>query len=162
MRAWQVFGDTLPSLLLMESIKRSIEVHASVDEVYSYWMRVEDFPLFMKSLREVRQVGEGRFYWRVERDGLPYESVEEISLMIPNQRIAWRNVSGYENSGVVSFEAVGPELTQVTLELAYEPDSGWHEPFALAERIERTLEDFRELAEPSVMEELVSHNWRGF
>ncbi len=146
----------------MESIKRSIEVHAPLEEVYLRWARVEDFPLFMKSLREVRRLDEKRFYWRAERDGLPYEAVEEISLTIPNHRIAWRNVSGSENSGVVSFEAVAPGITRVTLELAYVPDSGWHEPFALAERIERTLEAFCDLVEPSVMEELVAHNWRGF
>lgn len=146
----------------MESIKRSIEVHAPVEEVYARWTRVEDFPLFMKSLREVRREGERRFYWRAERDGLPYEAVEEISLMIPNRRIAWRNVSGSENSGVVTFDSLGPDLTRVTLDLAYIPDSGWHDPFALAERIERTLAAFRELVEPSVVEELVSHNWRGF
>ena len=147
----------------METIKRSIDVQAPVADVYGRWTQVEDFPLFMKSLREVRRIDERRFYWRAERDGLPYEAVEEISLMIPNQRIAWRNVSGTENSGVVSFDQIEPTLTRVTLDLAYMPDSGWHEPFALAERIERTLEAFRDLSEPGgVMEELVTHNWRGF
>ena len=146
----------------MESIKRSTVVHAPVEEVYGRWTRVEEFPLFMRSLREVRRVGENRFYWRAERDGIPYEAVEEISLMIPNTRIAWRNVSGSENSGVVSFESITADMTRVTLDLAYVPDSGWHEPSALAERIERTLDAFRELVEPSVIEELVSHNWRGF
>jgi len=146
----------------MESIKRSSVVHAPVEEVYSRWAYVEDYPLFMKSLREVRRVGDTRFYWRAERDGVPYEAVEEISLQIPNHRIAWRNVSGAENSGVVSFEPITDEMTRVTLDLAYVPDSGWHEPSALAERIERTLEAFRDLVEPSVMEELVTHNWRGF
>jgi len=146
----------------MESIKRSAVVHAPVEEVYSRWTRVEEFPLFMRSLREVHRVGENRFYWRAERDGLPYESVEEISLMIPNHRIAWRNVSGSENSGVASFDSITEEMTRVTLDLAYVPDSGWHEPSALAERIERTLDAFRDLVEPSVIEELVAHNWRGF
>jgi uncharacterized membrane protein len=146
----------------MESIKRSIEVHAPVGEVYDLWARVEDFPLFMTSLREVRRVDERRFYWRAERDGLAYDAVEEISLMIPNRRIAWRNVSGSENSGVVSFDSLAPDVTLVTLALAYMPDSGWHEPGALAGRIERTLDAFRDLAEPSIMEELVAHNWRGF
>jgi len=147
----------------METIKRSIEVHAPVEEVYARWNRVEDFPLFMKSLREVRRLEERRFYWRAERDGIPYEAVEEMSLAIPNRRIAWRNVSGKENSGVVSLETISPDVTLVTLELAYVPDSGWHEPAALAERIERILEAFRDLAEPeSLMEELVAHNWRGF
>ncbi|MGA3170968.1 MAG: SRPBCC family protein [Chthoniobacteraceae bacterium] len=146
----------------MESIKRSIEVHAPVEEAYGRWTHIEDFPLFMRSLREVRRVGERRFYWRAEREGIAYESVEEISLMIPNHRIAWRNVSGSENSGVVTFEELGPELTFVTLDLAYEPDSGWHEPYALAERIELTLDAFRDLVEPSFMEELVAHNWQGF
>jgi uncharacterized membrane protein len=146
----------------MESIKRSAEVHAPVEEVYRRWTHVEDFPLFMPSVREVRRVDERRYYWSAERDGVPYEAMEEISLMIPNHRIAWRNVSGGENSGVVSFDTVAPEITLVTLALAYVPDSGWNEPAALAARIQRILDAFRELAEPSIMEELVSHNWRGF
>jgi uncharacterized membrane protein len=146
----------------MESIKRSIEVHAPVEEVYVRWAHVEDFPLFMPSVREVRRIDEHRYQWRAIRDGVPYEATEEISLMIPNHRIAWRNVSGGENSGVVSFDAVAPEVTRVTLDLAYVPDSGWHEPTALAARIERILDAFREFSEPSIMEELVTHNWRGF
>jgi len=147
----------------MESIKRSTEVQAPIEEVYHQWTQLEDFPLFMKSLREVRRLDERRFYWRAERDGLLYEAIEEISLMIPNRRIAWRNVSGSENSGVVSFDYLESALTRVTLDLAYVPDSGWHDPFALAERIERTLDAFRDLVEPGgVMEELVTHNWRGF
>ena len=146
----------------MESIKSSTVVHAPVEKVYGRWTRVEEFPLFMKALCEVRRVGDNRFYWRAERDGLQFEALEEISLMIPNQRIAWRNVSGSENSGVVSFESITGDMTRVTLDLAYVPDSGWHEPSALADRIERTLDAFRELVEPSVIEELVSHNWRGF
>jgi len=146
----------------MESIKRSIEVHAPVEEVYARWSHVEEFPLFMPSVREVNRVGEGRFQWRAERDGVPYEAMEEISLMIPNHRIAWRNVSGEESSGVVSFDSLAPDVTRVTLDLAYVPDSGWNEPRALAGRIERALDAFRQLAEPGIMEELVSHNWRGF
>jgi uncharacterized membrane protein len=106
----------------------------------------------MKSLREVHCIGERQFYWRADRDGLTYEAIEEIMLRIPNQRIAWRNISGSENSGAVSFQSLGPELTQVTLELAYVPDSGWHEPSRLAGRIEATLETFRELMEPDTVE----------
>lgn len=146
----------------MESIKRSVEVHAPIREVYNRWTRFEDFPLFMKSLREVRRLDENRLYWRGERDGVTFESIEEISLVIPNRRVAWRNVSGSENSGVVSFDAVADDITAVTLDLAYVPDSGWHEPSALVARIEATLQAFREIIEPSVMEELVTHNWRGF
>ena len=146
----------------MDSIKRSVVVHAPVEEVYARWTRVEDFPLFMDSLREVRRIGDTRFYWRVERDGVQREAIEEISLMIPNQRIAWRNISGSENSGVVSFEVLPPDSTLLTMELAYVSDSGWHEPAALAERIEHILSAFRDLVEPSLMEELVTHNRQGF
>lgn len=146
----------------MESIFRDIEVNAPVQEVYERWARVEDFPLFMRSLREVREIAEGRYFWRAEHDGIPYESVEEISLRIPGKRIAWRNVSGSENSGLVSFDELGEMLTRVTLELAYEPDSGWHEPNALGERIEGTLRAFKELVEPGMVEDMVLHNWQGF
>ena len=147
----------------MESIKRSVKVPAPVGVVYRRWARVENFPLFMNSLREVRRIGEKQFYWQAERDGLAYEAVEEIMLKIPNQRIAWRNVSGSENSGVVSFEALGPKLTRVTLELAYMPDSGWHDPATLAERIEETLETFRRLLKPKTAEKrMVMQSWRAY
>jgi uncharacterized membrane protein len=147
----------------MESIKRSIKVHASVEVVYARWTRFEEYPAFMSHIIEVRREGENRFYWRAERDGIPYEAVEEVSLMIPNRRIAWRNVSGSENSGVVSFEPDGAEDTVVTLDMAYVPDSGWHSPAKLEGRIGDILESFRDLVEPGgVMEDLVSHNWRGF
>jgi hypothetical protein len=91
----------------MESIKRSIEVNASVEEVRGCW-----------------------------------------------------NSSGQADSGVVTFDALGADRTRVTLELTDAPERG--EPIPLAARLEQTLEDFRNLVEPSVMEELVSHNWRGF
>ncbi len=147
----------------MESIKRSITVHAPVEEVYARWTRFEEYPSFMNHIIEVRQEGENRFYCRAERDGIPYETVEEVSLMIPNRRIAWRNVSGNENSGVVSFEPDGEEATVVTLDMAYIPDSGWQSPAKLEGRIGDILESFRDLVEPGgVMEDLVSHNWRGF
>lgn len=146
----------------MESIKRSIVVRAPVEEVYERWSRVEEFPLFMNSLREVRREGERRFHCRGERDGLPCESVEEISLMIPNRRIAWRNVSGAEASGVVTFDRLEPESTRITLDMACTPDGGWHDPSVLGERIEETLETFRRLIEPGVIEDLVTNNWRGF
>ena len=140
----------------MESIKRSVEVHAPLGEVYGQWARVEDFPRFLDSVHEVRQIAERQFYWKAEHDGAPYEAVEEISLMIPNRRIAWRNISGLENSGVVTFEPVAPKLTRVCLELAYVPDSGWHDPFALMERIDHTLESFRALIEPREVEQAVA------
>jgi hypothetical protein len=83
----------------------------------------------------------------------------EVNASIEKVRGCWKG-SGDEDSGVVSFEALGADRTRVTLELASVPDRA--ETLALAAGVERRLEEFRDLVEPSVMEELVSHNWQGF
>ncbi len=101
----------------------------------------------MKSLREVRRLGGNRYWFMVERDGTEHEIVVEMSLQIPQRRVAWRTASGEESSGVVSFEPEPGGGTKISLEMLYEPSAGWHEPAALSERLESHLENFKRLIE---------------
>ena len=47
------------------------------------WSKVEEFPAFMKAVREVKRVEGDRFPWRVERGGNEDESVSQIILRNP-------------------------------------------------------------------------------
>jgi uncharacterized membrane protein len=107
----------------MGHISKSIEVNAPLQTVYNQWTQFETFPEFMEGVEEVRQITDKKLFWRAKIGGTVKEWQADITDQEPDRRIAWQSVVGAENSGVVSFEPVGPDKTRVTLELGYEPDS---------------------------------------
>jgi len=138
----------------MESVEKSIVVNVPSATAYEQWARVEDFPRFLKSVREVRRIDENHFDWRVERSGQEYESVFQIMLRIPDHRIAWRTLSGAESSGVVCSEMECGGKSRVTLKMKYVPDAGWHDPSVLSERLESHLRHFKEFIEALATEKV--------
>jgi uncharacterized membrane protein len=131
----------------MESVDKFIVVNAPAGCAYQLWADFENFPKFMKSLREVRRIDEKRYYIRSERRGTEYGIIVEISLQIPGRRIAWRTTSGEESSGVVSFEAEADGRTKVLFEMLYDSRAGWRDTVALSERLQSNLENFKKLIE---------------
>ena len=130
-----------------ESVGASVVVNVPCSVAYRRWGGIENFPHFMRAIREIKHLGGDRFYWRVERSGREYESVVDVTLRIPERRIAWRTISGAESAGVVSFEATSDKTTRVSFEMKYATDAGWDDPGDLRERIEHRLEAFKNLAE---------------
>ena len=131
----------------MESVETFIVVNAPVERVYQPWTNFENFPKFMKSLREVRRIAENRYYFRSEREGKEYEIIVEMSLHIPDRRVAWRTTSGEETSGVVSFESEPDGRTKIGFKMLYDAQAGWKNPVALSERLQSNLENFKKLME---------------
>lgn len=131
----------------LESVEASILVEAPVAKVYEQWSKVEEFPAFMKAVREVKRVEGDRFYWRVERGGKEYESVSQIVLQIPLRRIAWRTTSGAESSGVVALDPMPGNKTQVSFKMKYAPDAGWDAPSTLRRRVKTRLKNFKSYIE---------------
>lgn len=105
----------------MERIEKSIEVEAPISAVYNQWTQFEDFPRFMEGVQEVRQLDDSRLFWRAEIAGKVTDWEAEIYEQIPDLRIAWRSTSGAPNTGTVSFQELGPQLTRVNLMLDYQP-----------------------------------------
>ncbi len=135
----------------METIEKSIEVNAPLQAVYNQWTQFEEFPKFMQGVEEVRQLTDKRMFWKAEIWGKTAEWEAEIFEQIPDQRIAWRSVTGHPNAGAVSFQSLGPDKTRVTLTMSYEP-LGVVEKIAdalgiVTSRVQGNLERFREFIE---------------
>jgi uncharacterized membrane protein len=107
---------------IMESIEKSIEVNAPLTQVYNQWTQFEEFPLFMEGVKEVRQLGDKRLHWRAEIGGRLKEWETEIFEQLPDERIAWRSMSGPKNSGMVNFHPLSAKSTRVSLKLNYDPE----------------------------------------
>lgn len=105
------------------TVSESIVVDAPVSTVYNQWTQFEQFPQFMSSVREIRQISDTRLHWCATVAGKEKEWDAEITEQIPDQRIAWRSISGVANEGAVAFEEAGAGKTRVTLEMTYLPET---------------------------------------
>jgi uncharacterized membrane protein len=146
----------------METIEKSIEVSAPLEQVYNQWTQFEEFPKFMEGVEEVRQLDDRRLFWRAQIWGKTEEWEAEIYEQVPEERIAWRSITGAPNAGAVSFVAVTPEKTRVTLALNYEPEGAVEkigDAIGLVSgRVEGDLKRFREFIEERG---IATGAWRG-
>lgn len=105
----------------MKTIEKSIDVAQPQTVVYNQWTQFEDFPEFMRGVKEVRQLDSRILYWRAEIGGKIEEWTAEIFEQVADECIAWRSLTGARNSGVVHFEPIDEEHTRVRVRVEYEP-----------------------------------------
>ena len=146
----------------MERIQKSIDVDRPLQQVYNQWTQFEEFPRFMEGVKEVKQLDDTRLHWVAEIAGKEKQWNAKIIEQIPDLRVAWESESGEYTSGVVSFQALGPDRTRVTLELSYDPkgfiENAGDTIGVVSRRIENDLEHFKEFIENRGQE---TGAWRG-
>ena len=146
----------------MSTTAKSIDVDLPVSTVYNQWTQFEDFPQFMEGVESVTQLDDKRLHWVAEIAGAREEWDAEIVDQEPDQRIAWRSISGTPNEGVVTFEPLGTDATRVTLDIDVEP-RGIKEQIGeklgfVSKQAEGDLKRFKEFVESRGME---TGGWRG-
>jgi uncharacterized membrane protein len=107
-------------------IQKTLFIEAPPEQVYEFWTDYENFPLFMSSVREVRDLGGGRSHWVVRGPGgVPIEWDAVLTEQVPGEILAWRSRPGsmLENAGAVRFRPEG-QGTRVDLRLCYSPPAG--------------------------------------
>jgi uncharacterized membrane protein len=144
------------------SITESIEVNVPVRTAYNQWTQFEDFPQFMKSVHEIRQLDDKRLHWKANVAGEEKEWDAEITEQIPDKRIAWRSITGVPNAGVVTFHKISDSVSRVTLQMDYQPE-GMLETIgdalgAVRMEARSNLANFKELLEKRGTE---TGAWRG-
>ena len=108
-------------------VEDTIDVAAPVGRVFAYWERIENFPQFMPSVREVRDLGGRRSHWKVAGPfGSDIEWDAEQTVDEPNRLIGWKTVAGsvVEHAGIVRFEPLADGGTRVRVRLSYNPIGG--------------------------------------
>ncbi|WP_287129339.1 SRPBCC family protein [Candidatus Cyanaurora vandensis] len=140
----------------------SIEVQAPQELVYRLWSQFERFPDYFRHVREVTVDPQDSSiqHWKGAVLGLDQEWDAQVTALTPYQVIAWRSISGFENSGSLTFEerqatnGTG-SVTYVTVQIGYDPPLGVLGDFAEAvwvkqrfdNGLEQDLSQFKELAE---------------
>lgn len=135
----------------MSTIEKSIDVQVPVRTAYDQWTQFEEFPRFMEGIQSVKQLDDTHLHFVASIGGKTKEWDAEITEQTPDQRIAWRDVAGAPNAGVVTFHRLAADRTRVMLQLEYDPE-GVVENIGdaiglVSNRVTGDLERFREFIE---------------
>ena len=103
-------------------ITTSIEVNVPVQTAYNQWTQFEEFPRFMKAIKEVHQLDDKHLHWKAKIGGRQKEWDAEITTQTPYQRITWKTTDGSTNRGTVTFESISENKAKVHVHIAYEPE----------------------------------------
>ena len=101
----------------------TITIDRPVRTVYDQWTQFEEFPEFMEGVEEVRQVDDTHLHWVTEIGLVSREFDATIEEQIPDRIIHWRADGEIAHAGKVTFEPEGANRTNLTVNMAYEPDS---------------------------------------
>ncbi|HUR41865.1 MAG TPA: SRPBCC family protein [Verrucomicrobiae bacterium] len=146
----------------MARIEKDIEVNAPLRSVYDQWTQFEEFPRFMDGVREVRQLDDTHLHWCAKVAGKELEWDAEILEQVPDQRIAWRSITGKLNAGTVEFQSVDAERTKVCLTMEYDPEGPIENVGdalgVTARRVGKDLENFKDFIEQHAG---ATGQWRG-
>jgi uncharacterized membrane protein len=108
-------------------VVKTITIHAPVQDVHELFTMPENFPRFMRHVKEVRRVGENRWRWTVGGPGgVPFEWEGFFDRVVPNELVSWKSTEGASvaNEGTVVFETISPGVTRLTIRLRYWPPGG--------------------------------------
>ena len=110
----------------MVDVHKSIVVDAPIERVFSVFEKPEQFPSFMRRVREVRAEN-GHSHWVVAGPvgtAIEWDAITTVNR--PNEMLAWHSEPGsaIEHAGVIRFERLGPDQTRLDVNLSYSPPAG--------------------------------------
>jgi len=146
----------------MATSEQSVDVNVPISTAYNQWTQFEDFPKFMSDVESVQQIDDRRLHWKVKIAGVEREFDAEITEQRPEERIAWRSLSGVGHAGVVTFHKLDDATTRVMFRLDMAPDNVveaiGEKTGIVSKAAERDMKNFKEFIESRGAE---TGGWRG-
>ena len=105
------------------TVQQTIQVDVPIRQAYDQWTQFEEFPQFMEGIEEIRQLDDRKVRWVAEFGGVRHEWDAEITEQSPEERVAWKNVDGKDNAGVVTFHKIDDDTTRVAVQMDWAPES---------------------------------------
>lgn len=125
-----VTPDEATDKVLAERVRsalgRVVSHPGAIEAVFEVLSRYENFPSFMRNVRNVQRGPEGRSHWVVAGPaGVSVEWDAETTAYEPNELLAWRTVANtaVTHAGLIRFERAR-DGTRLHIELSYTPPAG--------------------------------------
>ncbi|MHA5054031.1 SRPBCC family protein [Streptomyces sp. SD15] len=147
----------------MSTVKESVEVDVPIHTAYNQWTQFAEFPNFMDGVEEVIQLDETHNHWTTKIAGIRREFDTEIVDQLPDERIAWRTISGdTQQMGMVRFQSLDNTHTRVELVMDIEPRGAAEKAAAVSGMIDRRVKgDMRRFKEYIEERGGESGSWHG-
>jgi uncharacterized membrane protein len=101
----------------VHSVVRSVALNAPVTDVYEHCCRFEQLPQFIESLINVQKIDDTHFCLTTSDGSGQRRTVLQIVLRVPERRIAWQASCSEFSQGVILFEPLSQNKTEITLKL---------------------------------------------
>lgn len=108
-------------------IQKTLNIDATVDEVYAFCISYENWPRFMSHVREIKTDGGARSHWVVDGPaGVPVSWDAVITQFVPNSLLAWQSVEGsmIRQDGIMRFSPNAEGGTRLDIRISYNPPAG--------------------------------------
>ena len=132
------------------NVRTQVTVNSPREDVYAFWRRLENLPLFMKHLESVDELSDTVSAWKVKIPGglgdVRWEA--EIIKDIKDSEISWQSAPGasIENAGKINFSDTPAGGTRIDVMISYRAPMG-----VLGERLSRLLTPvFKSLVEKDI------------
>ena len=132
------------------NVRTQVTVNRPRNEVYAFWRRLENLPLFMKHLESVDELDSYVSAWKLKIPGglgdIRWEA--EIVRDVKDTEISWQSAPGasIENAGKINFSDSPSGGTRIDVMISYKAPMG-----VIGERLSRLLTPmFRNLVEKDI------------
>lgn len=110
------------------NIRSTFRVNRPPTEVYAFWRKLDNLPMFMAHLHHVEIQDELHSHWTVKLAGdLTLEWDAEIVEDREHEFISWRSLEGaaISNAGKVTFKEMDDGGTELHVVISYRPPAGF-------------------------------------
>jgi uncharacterized membrane protein len=119
------------------NIRTSVVVNKPRAEVYAFWRRLENWPLFMRHLENVDELDGKTSVWRLNMPGM--DEIRWEARIVKDEKdaeLSWHSVPGaaIESTGKINFSDTPGNATRIDVLLSYKAPSG-----VLGEKLSRLL-----------------------
>jgi uncharacterized membrane protein len=118
----------LPDPVKNINIRTTLTVNKPRREVYAFWRKLENLPLFMKHLKSVEVIDDRQSHWRARIPGglgtIQWKA--EITKEEDHYLLGWNSLPGaaVDNAGKVVFKDAGENGTEVHVVITYRAPLG--------------------------------------
>ena len=112
---------------MAQRVHESIEVQAPLQDIFTYWSNLKNFPQIMSNVEEVRVMDQETSHWRIKGPlGKTVEFAAKTVDMSPERGIGWQSTGDnqVETSGQVRFEEVSDGRTRIDVTMNYADPPG--------------------------------------
>ncbi len=110
------------------NIRANVTVNKPRHEVYSFWRKLSNLPLFMSHLKRVDVIDEKRSHWeaKIPGDVIKLEWDAEIVKEIEGELLGWNSLphASIQNAGKVEFRDADENGTEIRVVITYRAPFG--------------------------------------